>query len=296
MPAVSPSPGLVRLRIDLAYDGTGFSGWAAQPGRRTVESTLVSALATALRSREPLRLTVAGRTDAGVHARGQVAHVDVCREAWQALSTRRGLGPPESLVARLQGLLADDLAVRSVREAPDGFDARFGALRRHYRYRLVDTPAAVDPLRRADTVRVRRALDVERMDRAVAPLVGLHEFAAFCRRREGATTVRALQQYRWRRGPDGVVTAVLSADAFCHSMVRALVGAAVAVGDSSRGEDFPAEVLRARRRDPRVRVMPAHGLTLEGVDYPPDEELADRARQARARREPPAEPGQSRRK
>ncbi len=275
----------LRIRIDLAYDGTGFSGWAAQPGRRTVEGALSDALTTVLRATQPVRLTVAGRTDAGVHARGQVAHADIDPAAWHALPGRSDRPPEEAVVRRLAGVLPDDVVVRRVAPASAGFDARFSALRRRYLYRILDEPGAVDPLRRHDTVLVRDPLDVSAMDRAARGLLGLHDFAAFCRRREGATTVRTLLAYTWRRAPDGVLEATVAADAFCHSMVRALVGALVPVGEGREGPGWPAEVLAAGVRDPRVRVMPAHGLSLEEVTYPPDDELASRAEQARAVRE-----------
>jgi tRNA pseudouridine38-40 synthase len=170
--------------------------------------------------------------------------------------------------------------------APEGFDARFSALRRRYLYRLCDRPQALDPLRRRDTVLVARAgepqLDVAAMDVAARELAGLRDFAAFCKKREGATTVRTLLEYSWRRADDGTLEGTVVADAFCHSMVRALVGSVVPVGQGRRPVDWPAQVLTAGRRDPAVAVMPPHGLSLEEVVYPPDDELAARAQQARA--------------
>lgn len=277
----------VRLRIDLAYDGSAFSGWAAQPGRRTVEGVLSEALTTVLRAPDPVRLTVAGRTDAGVHARGQVAHADVDEGAWAGLPGRSDRAPAVAAVARLRGVLPADLVVHRVDVAPPGFDARFSALRRRYLYRLCDDAAAVDPLRRHDTVLVRDRLDVAAMDAAARGLVGLHDFAAFCRRREGATTVRTLLEYGWRRGEDGVLEGTVVADAFCHSMVRALVGGVVPVGEGRAPASFPVEVLTGGVRDPRVKVMPAHGLSLEEVVYPDDAGLAARAAEARAVRSLP---------
>ncbi|NHA67403.1 tRNA pseudouridine(38-40) synthase TruA [Phycicoccus flavus] len=279
----------MRLRIDLAYDGSAFSGWAAQPGLRTVEGVLGEALATVLRSPAPVRLVVAGRTDAGVHARGQVVHADVDEAAFAALPGRSDRAPEVAAVARLAGVLPDDVVVRRVTVAADGFDARFAALRRRYRYRLADDPTALDPLRRHDTAVVRGPLDVTAMDDAAGRLVGLRDFAAFCKRREGAGTVRTLLEYRWVRGEDGVLEAAVVADAFCHSMVRALVGAVVPVGEGRAPVGWPAHVLAAGVRDPRVRVMPARGLSLEEVVYPADGALADRAREARAVRTLPGE-------
>jgi len=281
-PAV-PAPGdggLVRLRLDLGYDGAEFSGWARQPGRRTVQEVLEDALVTVLRVTEA-RVTCAGRTDSGVHARGQVAHVDVPSVAVEAA------GGPGALARRLSGVLPRDVRVTDVALAPDGFDARFAALWRRYAYRISDHPAGVDPLRRHDVVDHRRALDVAAMDEAAGALLGTHDFSAFCRPREGATTVRTLLEHGWSRG-DGLVVATVVADAFCHNMVRALVGAALAVGEGRRPPSWPAEVLAGRVRRPDVQVAPAHGLTLEEVRYPPAEELAARATAARRRREEPA--------
>ncbi|MFQ6173314.1 tRNA pseudouridine(38-40) synthase TruA [Oryzobacter sp. R7] len=279
----------MRIRVDLAYDGTHFSGWAAQPGRRTVEGALTEALTTMLRRADPVRLTVAGRTDAGVHARGQVAHLDVEEDEWDRLRGRSGRAPEEAAESRLRGILPADIGVRRVARAADGFDARFSALRRRYLYRVCDDPALADPLRRHDTVVVRGPLDVAAMDEAAGRLVGLHDFAAFCRRREGATTVRTLLRYTWSRADDGTIEANVEADAFCHSMVRALVGAVVPVGEGRFDVDLPARVLSGRERDPRVKVMPAHGLSLEEVVYPDDADLAARAEQARATRSLPGE-------
>ena len=157
-PLVPTAP--VRLRVDFAYDGTDFSGWAAQPGRRTVEDTLATAWRTILRSDLAPRLTVAGRTDAGVHARGAVCHLDVVEDDLARLPGRSDRAPVQAAVSRLNGVLPDDLVVRFVRVAPDGFDARFSALERRYRYRLLDDPARLDPLRRRDTTVVRRPLDL----------------------------------------------------------------------------------------------------------------------------------------
>ena len=277
----------MRLRIDLGYDGTDFSGWAAQPGRRTVQGELTSALTTVLRMSKPPAVTCAGRTDAGVHARGQVAHVDVPDEVYAVLAGRMDLQPADALARRLRGLLPRDITVRAVAPAPEGFDARFSAMSRRYRYTICDDPAGLDPLRVRETVVHRRSLDVGAMSAAAHELVGLRDFAAFCRRREGASTVRTLLEYRWDRTAPGTLQATVVADAFCHSMVRALVGAVVPVGEGREPATFPAEVLAGGVRDPRVKVMPAHGLVLEGVTYPADADLAARAEAARAYRSLP---------
>ena len=287
-----PGPPAVRVRLDLAYDGTQFAGWARQPGLRTVQGVLEDGLATVLRTAAhgapPPHVTVAGRTDAGVHARGQVAHVDVPSEVLELVRGRSDRPALDALVTRLAGVLPADLVVHRATRAPEGFDARFSALRRRYAYRVCDDPAARDPLTRAHVLWHRHPLDVDAMHAAAAALRGRHDFAAYCKPRAGATTIRTLEELSWSRpthGPDaGLVVARVQADAFCHSMVRALVGASLAVGEGRRPVEWPAELLAARRRDPAAHVVAAHGLTLEEVGYPPDEQLAARADQTRARR------------
>ena len=289
----APEP-LVRLRLDLAYDGAGFAGWARQPGLRTVQGVLEAALATVLRTgprdEAAPRVTVAGRTDAGVHARGQVAHVDVSLGGLLAARGRSERDAPAALVARLGGVLPADLVVHRATVAPAGFDARFSALRRRYAYRVCDDPQLRDPLRRGEVLWHRHPLDADAMAAAVRPLVGRHDFAAFCKPRPEATTIRTLERFEWTRvsaGTDaGLVVAHLQADAFCHSMVRALVGASLVVGEGRRAPQWPGQLLAARRRDGAAAAVPAHGLTLEEVGYPPDEELAERAVRTRARRRP----------
>jgi tRNA pseudouridine38-40 synthase len=283
----------MRLRLDLSYDGSDFAGWASQPGLRTVQGTLEAALGTVLRC-EPPRLTVAGRTDAGVHARGQVAHLDVAEEEWDAARGRLD-DSGTALVRRLAGVLPADLVVHRVAPAPPGFDARFSAVFRRYVYRLADDVVLADPLRRSHVVRHRFPLDAAAMVAATAPLVGHHDFAAFCKPRPGATTVRTVEGLTVSRplaGPDaGLVRVEVRADAFCHSMVRSLVGALLAVGEGRRQPGWPGELLAARARDAAAHVAPAHGLTLEEVGYPPEAELAARAEQTRARRAPVPSPG-----
>ncbi|MFC4057742.1 tRNA pseudouridine(38-40) synthase TruA [Planomonospora corallina] len=295
---------MVRLRLDLAYDGTDFSGWARQPGRRTVQGEIEDALAKILRLDGPPALTVAGRTDAGVHARGQVAHVDVAEDTLAAVEGRRKKGavPTEGLSAelsaeqllderlsalrrRLAGVLPLDVRVHRVTVAPEGFDARFSALSRRYAYRVCDAPSGVDPLRRREVVWYARPLDVDRLNTAAGRLLGEHDFAAFCRKREGATTIRELQRLDWVREGD-LLMATVVADAFCHSMVRALVGALLAVGEGRLGVEWPGQVLARAVRDSGVHVAPAHGLCLEEVRYPEGEELARRAAMTRRVRTP----------
>ncbi|SNR49803.1 tRNA pseudouridine(38-40) synthase TruA [Blastococcus mobilis] len=273
-PVTGNGGGLVRLRLAVSYDGTELHGWARQPGQRTVQGELEQALSMVLRV--PVDLTVAGRTDAGVHATGQVAHCDVPTGTWREQEHR--------LVRRLRGVLPPDIAVPAVVEAHPDFDARFSALGRHYVYRLTDDPSGPPPLRRADTVGWPRAVDADAMAAAADLLLGEHDFAAFCRRREGATTIRTLLALDVVR-TGSLVTVSASADAFCHSMVRSLVGALTAVGEGRRPPEWPAALFARTERSSEVPVAPAGGLTLVRVDYPIDEELAARAQITRARRE-----------
>ncbi|ROR36929.1 tRNA pseudouridine38-40 synthase [Curtobacterium sp. JUb34] len=280
----------MRLRLDIAYDGAAFSGWARQPGLRTVQGALEAALATVFtRWGEPPLLTVAGRTDAGVHATGQVAHLDLSAEQLDALSAKRGSGrsPLDGLVKRVNGIAAPegDVVVTRASLAPDGFDARFSPLWRRYEYRIADADAPRDPRRRGHTVWHGASLDPAAMERGALRLLGLHDFATFCKPREGATTIRTLQEFRWDREPDGVLVARLQADAFCHSMVRAMVGATIAVGEGRFGPERLEELRVAETRTSAFKTAPARGLTLTEVGYPADGELAGRAEQTRARRE-----------
>jgi tRNA pseudouridine38-40 synthase len=263
----------VRLRIDLAYDGGAFHGWAVQPELRTVQGELESALATVLRLAQAATVC-AGRTDTGVHARGQVVHLDLVPDSLLE-------GDLGRLGRRLNGVLPQDVRVRRVSVAAPGFDARFSPLWRRYAFRICD--GVPDPLTRGHVLAWPRPLDVDAMNEASSALLGLHDFAAFCKQREGATTVRTLLDLAWERSGD-VLTGTVRADAFCHHMVRSLVGCLIAVGEGRRPVTWPDEVLAAAVRDPAVTVVPPEGLTLEEVGYPPDEELAERAEQSRTRR------------
>lgn len=265
----------MRYRLDISYDGADFSGWAAQPERRTVQDHLEGWITQVLRLPEPVQLTVAGRTDAGVHARGQVAHVDLPEPVDVAMLQRR-----------LFRVLDEDVVVRAVTPAPDAFDARFSALWRRYCYRLWDEDSSPDPLLRGHVARVRGRLDLDRLNAAAEMLLGLHDFAPFCKARDGATTIRTLTALRAvrRDDPSGTIEVEVRADAFCHSMVRSLMGAMTAVGTGQRAEAWLASVMATPGRANSVTVMPAHGLTLEEVGYPADDELAARAELARAMR------------
>lgn len=271
----------MRLRIDLSYDGSGFHGWAAQPQLRTVQGTLESALATVLRVPE-VRVVCAGRTDTGVHARGQVIHLDVAE--LPPLRTASDEAPTETLRRRLNGLLPADIRLRSIREVPESFDARFSATWRRYAYRIADAVEQQDPLTRNHVMHHPRALDIGVMNESARLLLGLNDFASFCKQREGATTIRTLQVLEWTR-VDHIAEATIKADAFCHHMVRALVGCMVVVGEGRRPPAWAAEVLHGRARSPVAALVPAHGLTLEEVGYPGEAEFAEQADRTRARRD-----------
>ena len=283
----------MRIRLDLAYDGTHFRGWARQPGLRTVQGTLEDALARILGG-DP-RLVVAGRTDAGVHATGQVAHVDLDDAQQLRLAARRphpadaSTADPSvaALAARLSGVVGayPDVIVHRTTVAPDGFDARFSAVWRRYAYRLADRTSGYDPLERHRTTSIRASLDEQAMDAAARSLIGLHDFAAYCKPREEATTIRTLLEFDWHRDADGVLVANLKADAFCHSMVRALVGACVAVGEGRLDAEDIIDIRDTGERVPEVKVLAARGLTLTEVGYPAVVLLAGRAEQTRARRD-----------
>ncbi|WP_054815813.1 tRNA pseudouridine(38-40) synthase TruA [Nocardia arizonensis] len=280
MPPDSGAP-RARIRLDIAYDGTDFIGWARQPGLRTVQGVLEESLSKVYR--EPIQLTVAGRTDAGVHAQGQVAHFDTA-----AFDDPADFDGPK-LVHRMARFLPKDVRVTGARVAPPEFDARFSAIRRHYRYRLTTAPYGADPLT-ARWIVPCRPVELEPMREASRSLLGLHDFAAFCRRRDGATTVRELQRFDWDRDGD-LLTARVSADAFCWSMVRSLVGAVLAVGEGRRTVEWVAGLLGESSRSSAVTVAPAHGLSLVAVDYPADADLAARNIRTREMRAAPANGG-----
>ncbi|GGJ98901.1 tRNA pseudouridine synthase A [Pilimelia anulata] len=260
----------MRVRLDVSYDGTDFAGWAVQPEQRTVAGVLGDALRTLYGVDRVDRLTVAGRTDAGVHATGQVCHLDLDLAEL-----------PGNALHRLNRFLPDDVRVRALAAVPASFDARFSATHRRYEYRVTDAAYGAEPLRRRDTVAWPRPLDADRLAAASAGLLGEHDFAAYCRRKDNATTIRALTRLDWRRDGD-ILLATVQADAFCQAMVRSLVGALLPVGDGRRGPDWPASLLGRAERAGEVTVAPAHGLTLVEVGYPDAAEYA--AQDARTRR------------
>ena len=282
--------GFLRVRMDLSYDGGPFNGWALQPGLRTVQGSLEEALALIVR--RPVRVTVAGRTDAGVHARGQVAHIDLSEAEWGVLPRGHEIDPAAALLRRLRGALSRVLQdetgaieAHDVGLAPDGFDARFSALWRRYSYRIADGPERWDPVLRRLTLWHKAALDEEAMNQGAVALLGLQDFRAYCKPREGATTIRELQRFEFVRGSDGVLVANVQADAFCHNMVRALVGSALRVGEGLESPEWLHERLLAGVRDAKSVLAAPHPLVLEEVAYPSDDELFARAELTRARRE-----------
>ena len=271
-PTLYPESGFRRLRLDLSYDGTNFSGWAIQPDRRTVQQCIEEAIRTVAQAKA--ETIVAGRTDAGVHATGQVIHVDL----------------PESLelddlAYKLNRILDEDIRINQIQIAPTAFHARFSALRRYYEYRILDENKVIPPLARFNTAPWYRGLDVDQMNDASALLLGTHDFAAFCKFREGATTIRTLETYQWRRDRDGYLIGDVVADAFCYSMVRNLVGAIVCVADGRKESDWISTLLENKERVSDSLVFPARGLSLYKVDYPDGAELLERAAKTGARRE-----------
>jgi len=271
-PTLYPESGFCRLRIELAYDGTNFSGWAVQPDRRTVQQSVEEALSKIARTN--VETIVAGRTDAGVHATGQVIHVDVPEEM--------GL---DDLGYKLNRILDEDVRINKIEIAPPAFHARFSALRRYYEYRILDENKVIQPMARLNTASWYRPLDVDLMNHASALLLGTHDYAAFCKFREGGTTIRTLETYQWRRDRDGYLLADVVADAFCYSMVRNLVGAIVCVADGRKDPEWISTLLENKERVSDSLVFPARGLTLYKVDYPDAAELLERAKKTVARRE-----------
>ncbi|MFF1572791.1 tRNA pseudouridine synthase A [Leifsonia sp. NPDC058292] len=285
------TPATTRFRLDIAYQGTDFNGWAIQPGLRTVQGEIEAALATIFRRHGGApQLIVAGRTDAGVHARGQVAHADLTADQVKTLLKPRGHAAPTdagtTLARRLNGIFGPvpDVVITRASVAPAGFDARFSAIWRRYEYRVADSISLRDPLQRHRTSWLPTELDLPAMDEAAVSLLGLHDFASYCKPRTGSTTIRTLLNFAWARDADGVLIASVEADAFCHSMVRALVGGCVTVGEGKLRASDLVTLRDERKRTSAFRVMPARGLTLTQVGYPEDIGLAIRAEQTRAMR------------
>jgi len=275
LPNEPADSGLVRIMFDVSYDGTNFAGWAIQPDQRTVQGLLEDSLAMILRV--PVSLTCAGRTDAGVHARHQIVHFDLAQSIWFEFG--------ENLHRRLVNFLPSDVRINSLELAPDGFNARYSALRRHYKYRICDVWTGIDPLTRVNVLNWKSPLDEELMNEASSALLGKHDFAAFCKKRPGATTIRHLEQFVWSRDASGLLVADVVADAFCHAMVRSLVGPVIAVGEGRRPTSWPLGMLKSGARSAESLVASPEGLTLERVDYPAHNELEARALTTRNMRE-----------
>jgi tRNA pseudouridine38-40 synthase len=269
-PTLFPESGFRRLRIDIAYDGTAFFGWATQPDRRTMQNLIEEALTQI--SRSQVQTIAAGRTDAGVHATGQVIHADLPDSIFSDGLTYRDLR------YKLNRILDEDLRIMNISDAPSGFHARFSALRRVYTYKILDNNDVIPPLSRYDVAPWYRPLDAELMNKASALVLGHHDFAAFCKFKEGGTTIRTLEKYEWHRDQTGLLVAEVIADAFCYSMVRNLVGAVVCVADGRKDPSWMAELLANKERVSDSLVFPARGLSLTRVDYPSDQELLDRAK------------------
>ena len=269
-PTLFPESGFRRLRIDIAYDGTAFFGWATQPDRRTIQDHVEEAIARI--SRGDVESVVAGRTDAGVHATGQVIHVDLADAVFAD-----GLSYVD-LRYKLNRILDEDVRIMEISDAPEGFHARFSALRRIYTYKILDNNDVIPPLSRYDVAPWYRPLDAELMNKASALVLGHHDFAAFCKFKEGGTTIRTLEKYQWHRDETGLLVAEVVADAFCYSMVRNLVGAVVCVADGRKDPSWMAELLANKERVSDSLVFPARGLSLSRVEYPTNDQLIERAK------------------
>ena len=275
-PTLFPESGFRRLRLDIAYDGTHFFGWATQPGHRTLQDLIEEAISRI--SQTNIDSIVAGRTDAGVHATGQVIHVDVPDAMFERELTYLDLR------YKLNRILDEDVRIMKVSDAPQGFHARFSALRRYYSYKILDNNDVIAPLSRHDVASWYRPLDADRMNEASKLLLGHHDFAAFCKFKVGGTTIRTLEKYEWHRSDEGLLVADVVADAFCYSMVRNLVGAVVCVADGRQSPAWIAQLLANKERVSDSLVFPARGLTLYQVDYPSNDQLLERAKITVAKR------------
>ena len=276
-PTLFPESGFRRLRLDIAYDGTHFFGWATQPGHRTLQDLVEEAISRI--SQTDIASIVAGRTDAGVHATGQVIHVDVPDVMFERELTYLDLR------YKLNRILDDDVRIMKITDAPPGFHARFSALRRHYTYKILDNNEVIAPLSRHDVASWYRSLEADRMNEASRLLLGHHDFAAFCKFKVGGTTIRTLEKYEWHRSDEGLLVADVVADAFCYSMVRNLVGAVVCVADGRQDPAWISQLLANKERVSDSLVFPARGLTLYQVDYPSNDQLLERAKITVSKRE-----------
>jgi tRNA pseudouridine38-40 synthase len=258
-PTLEVKSGFSRLRVDLTYEGTNFSGWAKQPNERTVQEEVEKALSMITQTK--VATIVAGRTDAGVHAKHQVIHTD--------LPTQTDIN---NLAFRLNQILDADIRVLTAQWAPDNFHARFTAISRTYQYKIIDAGKVTAPLDRHDSTEWFRPLDIELMNSGSNLLLGVHDFFAFCKFREGGSTVKNLLTFNWYRDEKDVVICEISADSFRYNMVRNLVGAAVCVGEGRFKPEWMFDTLKNKERIPDSYVFPAKGLTLISVQYPPVEQ------------------------
>jgi tRNA pseudouridine38-40 synthase len=291
----------VRIRIDCAYDGTDFHGWARQLHLRTVQGEIEAAISKILhihpeRGDQPVRLVVAGRTDTGVHAREQVCHADIPVCELQRAIGHLPFDAVTSLGHRLPFVVPDDIVVRKVSLAPAGFDARFSALERTYTYRICDNPESDDPLVRRFVLRLSRPLDIHVLNQCARLIPGLKDFGSFATPNVGGTTIREVHHALWTRIParrgqfgqrnveSGLLTFTIVADAFAHNMVRSLVGAQVAVGEGKKTVEWFADKLAHPEREGLTGPIEAKGLCMEHIAYPADDQLAARAQKIRAKR------------
>jgi tRNA pseudouridine38-40 synthase len=274
--------GLIRYRINLAYDGTAYYGWARQSGHKTVQQSLLDALTLVFgESTNDFSMRVAGRTDAGVHAYAQVAHIDV-----SAAQIKR-LGRTKSIAFRLNSILDRDIRIHSFEIAPPGFHARFSATFRRYRFRIADGPVTKDPLQGRYTLWLAHELDLDLMRDGAKEFIGLHDFNSFCKARAGATTIRNMKSIKITRNPDlgGVIEIELIADAFCHNMVRAIVGGLIAVAQGSAEKSEITHVLKVAQKRAPFKVATPEGLTLVEIGYPADDKLEEQAAITRKKRQ-----------
>ena len=276
IPILNPEDGYLRLKIELAYDGTRYAGWAKQPNQLTIQAEIESAIFKVTRNRSST--VVAGRTDAGVHAAHQIIHLDLPSDA--AVSRYR---PDENrweignLAFRLNQILDEDIRILKVEVASQDFHARYSALSREYTYKILDGGRQIPPLQRFGVAPWYRELDLDLLNEVCAQLLGEHDFAAFCKFREASTTIRNLQEFSWQRDNIGFLVARIRADAFCYSMIRNLVGAAVCVGEKRFPAQWMLDIFTAKSRVSDSYVFPARGLTLVKIEYPDEDGLRNRA-------------------
>jgi tRNA pseudouridine38-40 synthase len=256
--------GFIRIRGEVAYDGKNFSGWGMQPDQRTVQGAIEDAFTQIIGGPRTV-VQCAGRTDAGVHATGQVMHLDVPLAWGERLA---------DLAYKVNAILDDDVVIKALVHTNQNFDARFAALSRSYTYFIKE--GLRDPLSRERVYQHRNYLDVAAMNEASQVLIGLHDFSAFCKKTDYGTSIRNLKTFTWTRTPDDLIRIDITSDAFCYSMVRALVGAVISIGEGKRTKEWLADYLARGERDFGVFMAPAHPLTLVNVEYPPEEEYASR--------------------